>query len=260
MILHTWVDVLICEWAGFLPALVSVTLCWFRCPWCSRVILQWEDIRKRSYPSKKQSSLLSLALLRLNFWFWHEWKVVCLVLSPPHSWWSPYPQFSLTPLKPGPSAAIWCVVFKPLSSSLLPSLGPSSSLTCLVWLCTLLFHQVDLVGTSPCELYLFPMPLPGVKLTLLPFMHSNLPTWASKDPVKIGNKIFNWSLSCNNISIPPKCTWIEIYLNLFKTCQWLYSTWTRFNLHLIVSPWQESGWNSLKSSVHVYTVCFPYWL
>ena len=55
MILHTWVDVLICEWAGFLCALVSVTLCWVKCPWCSGIILQWEGIRKRSWPSTKQS-------------------------------------------------------------------------------------------------------------------------------------------------------------------------------------------------------------
>lgn len=53
-ILHTSVDVLICEWAGFLCRRVSFTLCWFKCPWCFRIIWQWEDVRKRSWPSKKE--------------------------------------------------------------------------------------------------------------------------------------------------------------------------------------------------------------
>ena len=56
---------LICEWEGFFCALVSVTLCWFKCPWCSRIVWQ-RGYQKGAGPARRREFLLSLTL----YWAW----------------------------------------------------------------------------------------------------------------------------------------------------------------------------------------------
>lgn len=217
MILHTWVDVLICEWAGFLCALVSVTLCWFKRPWCSGIILQWEGIRKRSWPSKKQQiSPLSDSPLT-EFLVLTGMRCCSLGLQS-------ITRLGVQPEIPSAST----VLLHPL---LHQARQHSSDLLYSCLLLPDLYYQTGdphppwpaLRGYTPCSLLSdgaswhfpvwvisFPTSSPGVKLTPPQLMYSIWAIWVLKGLVKIGGKISNWALtvSYNTISIQ-KCTWLE---------------------------------------------------
>lgn len=212
MILHTWLDVLICEWAGFLCALVSVILCWFKCPWYSGIILQREGFRKRSWSSKEQDiSPLSLPL-GLPFWLWQEWEVALLVFSPSHGWGSSQRSISIhgspsLPPLPGQSALLWPSYLCPLPPDLYCQIwDPHSPCPALCgFTACFLSCQRELGDASLYDLYRCLL-LFGGKANTTATHAPHLPIWALKDLVKIGDKISYWTLrvSYSTIGIQTK--------------------------------------------------------
>lgn len=118
----------------------------------------WE---KRELAQKESENVSFLWLFtRTEFLVLQKWWVACLFFILPYSGWPHWklcghPHSPSLPPMPGQAALIWSSVFKPLPSSLLLNLGLPSSLTCILWLCTLLFCKIELVGTSSYELYCF---------------------------------------------------------------------------------------------------------
>lgn len=210
MILHTWVDVLICEWAGFLGALVPVTLCWFKCPWCSGIILQWEGIRKRSWPSKKQQiSPLSDSTL-----------TEFLVLTGMRSCSSGVQSITQLGVQPElPSASTVLYQAKQHASDLLysypllPHLYYQIGDPHLPWPtpCSFTPHFLSLSSDGASWHFSWVISFPISFLAAKLHHHSpcnsiHLPIWAFKGLVKIGDRIFNWSLtvSYNTINTQTK--------------------------------------------------------